>query len=315
MKKVRALERAQIWRLAGMQDKFDGRDQGFKLTTTDYQRVQRRLLVFLVVENISETFLDTAGFRAPSKAVDDLLMAPSTASTYWVAITAAAKAVGMVIPDATKVDTWLNHISEMNPPARPSLTLEELHLAAGSAPPHVKDAMFLSFLMGQRLGDVLLLQQRSISVVQNTLQRKSSCCVTFYEGKTVGLTGVYTLHIPIVGEAANIMIRAQERSWENLFVPPGEIKETVRAEANLQIGDVRALRRGGLQMMALMEVPLDEILLFSRHQSVKMLYKYLQYGTVLMHQANTTERIVGAINTKLANLAASHPELVHGLDE
>lgn len=315
MKRVRALEKPRMTELSRLLERFDNRSLGFKLTSTDYQKVQRRLLVFLLSDKPSETFLTAAGFRSPSKEVDDLVVAPSTANTYWVAITSASKALQILLPDAAKVEGWLSHICEMYPPARPSVTLAELLEATHNAPEHIKDAMFLSYLLGQRLGDVLMLQQRSVTIVHNVMRQKASCAITFYEGKTVGLTGVYTLHVPLAGEAANILSRAQSRDWQHLFVPHWESKETVRSEMNLLIGDVRALRRGGLQMMALMETPMEEILIFSRHKSTKMLYKYLQHGAVLMHQANQTEKTVDSLNRHLQQLVIAHPEWAAGPDE
>ena len=59
--------------------------------------------------------------------------------------------------------------------------------------------------------------------------------------------------------------------------------------------DVRALRRGGLQAMAIAGTPLSVIIQFSKHATEKMLMRYLQHGIVALHHGQTTASVVEEI--------------------
>lgn len=286
--------------LKEIRSRFDARAAGFRLTTNGYQLSQRRHLVFLLQPQISHTFLQEIGLRPPSKSISRLAVgSAATPSTYWVAITTAAKALNIQIPDAAKVTRWLKSIAEVHPPPRQTITLQQLQQDVAESPQHIKDSMILAFLLGARYGDILQLEQRSISLVGQHHLKEPFVAITFYAGKTVGICGVYAVNVSSKGEAYNILKRAQLRGWKNLFTPPGSRLEEVRTQAHMLIGDVRALRRGGLQMMAHMGVPPETILHFSKHRTIEMLYKYLHFGADLTHQANQTASVVSSMEKGL----------------
>jgi hypothetical protein len=114
--------------------------------------------------------------------------------------------------------------------------------------------------------------------------------ITFVEGKVVARTGAFTLAVPILSEAANIILEAVRTARDNksdrLF--PWERN---RAEKQIHITfgnlDLRAPRRTGLSRLALAGCELDTLLQISRHSSVRMLEVYLRRG--LMHVAVATK--------------------------
>lgn len=240
------------------------------------------------------------GLNPPKKSTEKLAVgSPGTPGTYWTALTTAAKSLNILIPDAAKVARWLKMLAETHPPARKTITAQQLREATESTPQHVKDSMTLAFLLGARYGDILQLEQRSVTLVGQGFRHDPFAAITFYAGKTVGLCGVYSINISVKGEAYRILRRAQARRWPLLFVPPESNLEEIRSQAHIQIGDVRALRRGGLQHMALMGVPVETILHFSKHRSVEMLYKYLHFGADLIHQAIKTSAVVDQMEKAL----------------
>ena len=96
-----------------------------------------------------------------------------------------------------------------------------------------------------------------------------------------------------------VMTRAMTSMTEDVFIAQGEDLQTQRAQISCVMKntaeelDVRALRRGGLQLMALNGIPASIILTFSRHADLPMLYRYLQHGAVLMDQASRTADAIG----------------------
>ncbi len=56
--------------------------------------------------------------------------------------------------------------------------------------------------------------------------------------------------------------------------------------------ELRSIRRGGLQYMAVSGMPLEKILLFSKHRSMDMLMRYLDWGAVsTAHQKDILEGV------------------------
>src|SRR5262249_39146008 len=67
--------------------------------------------------------------------------------------------------------------------------------------------------------------------------------------------------------------------------------------------ELRSIRRGAIQTMAQMGVPLSEIVLLSQHRSQDMLLRYLNHGTVSSVQTKT----IAAVTSAMGDLINSAP--------
>ena len=209
------------------------------------------------------------------------------------------KCLGVDIPpDRAKIASWLATRAMLEVPLRPSCVLEELATWLPRLPVHLQPLLPVTFFLGQRASDVLMLRPQCLSVISSLGPRAEEfLAITFLEGKVVGKTGPYTLHCrkdSVVGRALTTAAAAATlKGWEFLFVPPDSDREEQRAALHAEIQrDVRCLRRGGLQRRALMGLPFSSILVFYRHACENTLRKYLEMGRSLMHQAALTSQII-----------------------
>ena len=148
--------------------------------------------------------------------------------------------------------------------------------------PHVsmttKVAIATTFLLGQRMSDMLLLRPQDIA------DMTESVAITLHAGKVVPKIGPYSLFIPKTGQTSLLaeMILTMSRSeTSSLFAATSntEIRDALRAVNCLL--ELRSVRRGGLIAMAENNTHIATILTFSRHASEAMLYRYLNAGRSL----------------------------------
>jgi integrase len=253
----------------------------------------RRLLPFLLVpaKNRSEVFMKMTKGR----------IGEGTRACYWVILMSLEGCLRPAdrAPDEKKINTKLQHLSQTEAVTiiRPPCTYKEIDEWTADAKicPTWAAAMIVTFLLGQRLSDVGLLQTKSISIMESWIG------ITFLEGKTIPYTGPYTIHVERTSRvAANVMRCIELASRFPDFGPDTRIFLGEKEEYHeMSLGihchmdrDVRCLRRGGLQGMALLGLTTEEIQVFSRHASVAMLTKYLQNGRVLVAQAAQTSNVV-----------------------
>lgn len=114
----------------------------------------------------------------------------------------------------------------------------------------------------------------------------STVSLTFVEGKTAKSTGAYTLHIPIPPELESLWTVAILANQKHLISPRD--LETVVKHLKQNGLELRSLRRGSLQAMAMSGADPKDILLFSRHLDVSGLYAYLNHGQVCPWEARKT---------------------------
>jgi hypothetical protein len=171
-------------------------------------------------------------------------------------------------------------------PDRPTCTTQEIETWAKEMTFRPMAAMLITFALGQRLGDVLSLQGRSVSTVGEYV------ALTFFTGKVVPVIGAFVVHVSSTSPIADLL-HALRANTEDPLDPLFPDREVTHAEVHSTIGrDVRALRRGGLQRMALEGTDPETILLFSKHRSIEMLNKYLHHGASLIFNAKKTATCV-----------------------
>jgi integrase len=271
-----------------LEKEFEGRALGFKLQTEGHQAAMRRLLPFLLVPAArrSEVFL----------GLSDGTVLPSTRSTYWITIQSLEVCLRPSdrAPDAAKITTKLEHWAAIHAATieRPTCVEEEIRrwTEQKGLPKTWAAIIRLTFILGQRIGDLCLLQNRCVTRMMDWT------VITFLEGKVIAQTGPYSIHIRNSSTTARLMwsmIRATDDPLKRIFLEEGETYLSVRDGIHAHIDrDVRCLRRGGLQAMALLGHSVEEIRLFSRHATVPMLMKYLQNGKVLACQAVKTSDVI-----------------------
>jgi len=148
-------------------------------------------------------------------------------------------------------------------------------------------AAWIALAWGQRFGDVLKMEAPNVHIVNGRVT------VQVTNGKTVATTGAYSLSATSTAPVAIYIWQAAEaarlrNTTTRLFtmddLPEEQWIPTMEREVatTLKI-DIRAIRRSGLIRLAMAKTPLETLLTFSRHSSIKMLELYLQKG--LFHEA------------------------------
>lgn len=272
-----------------LQHLWESRCRGWRLSTTGYQAAQFRMLPFLIFppKDRSEIFLTVLGKSG-------ILF--GSGATYWTALSTLEGALQVPpAPDRTKIQKYLETKGMAEVPSRISCTRSEVEAWTHCLPTYLRPALISCFILGQRLSDFLLLTPQSYAIIRTKTEAYG--VLTFYEGKVVGITGPYSIHVDLnSGTHQQLLLavkNARTLGWNRLFVPPTNTTEEQRAIIHLCIErDVRCIRRGGLQLMALSGLPLSTILLFSRHRTPEMLSRYLEHNRFLFHQARLTSAAV-----------------------
>jgi hypothetical protein len=270
-------------------ERFEARALGFRLTTASYQATLRRLLPFLLVPPMERTqvYMDLSQHG----------VAAGTRSSYWTSVMSLEMCLtpNGRAPDGKKLSVRLDHLAAVEAATleRPTCTLQEITVwtEMPGLPSNWAAAMWATFLLGQRLSDLCLLQKKCVITTGEWM------AITFIQGKTIPTMGPYTIHVSHKSRVATHILAcialAPKCPDTQIFLAEGESYEDLRQGVhNHMERDVRCLRRGGLQAMAIRGHTTEEIRLFSRHASVPMLMKYLQNGRVLSSQAAVTSRIV-----------------------
>lgn len=157
------------------------------------------------------------------------------------------------------------------------------HLQNIGEHPELRIPIILTWICGQRLGDVLL--WRRANIVQATCGLQ----ILVVEYKSAH-TGPYTITLPTHSLAARILSKWLKYSpyQAYAFIPLKNIVEHNEARSGVKAvyarmktlrimnGDIRGLRRGGLSAMT--DLDNTAIMTLSRHKSAHMLRRYLGAG-------------------------------------
>jgi integrase len=145
----------------------------------------------------------------------------------------------------------------------------------------------LSYVAGQRMSDVAQLQTGDFVL------KPGRILITFFRGKVIPRIGPYTISIPMEGGhngsclvARRIIVLLRETpagfilTKNNTESERATVATAVAAELKMIASDleVKSIRKGGLIRLAQGGAPIESILLFSKHATVSMLYRYLEWG-------------------------------------
>jgi hypothetical protein len=304
--------------LSNLETKIISIGEGSQLVVTPNHRAkQLRLLPLLAIN-------ETTRFHIFTNIADATNLKPSVRASYWAAVHSLANALGLTrtveITNSQRVltrrkelaPTWELNDKNFTTPK----TISDIVLHLGTYP--ILSALILAFILGHRLGDILRIQKSLITNIY--FNERQYTAVRIVEGKTVPLTGPYTVFIPCQGIAASSLQLAKDSLNKiYLFLPPITVLEpselTPHVEATelhikkilimLQTPfDFRSLRRGGLSLLGAMGFTDDQLLLLSRHTNAKQLGTYLNAGLWSAHTADTMTTMVSALETAIEQRAS-----------
>jgi integrase len=176
-------------------------------------------------------------------------------------------------------------------------------------------AALLAYLTGHRLGDILRLRKCNVYRVLSPAIGESLALMVVC-GKTVSSTGPYPIHPPASSKAAAIVREHLAGDSAYLFLDSATVLDaraedkavqTTRGAIQRQIGlDTRALRRGGLSVLALLGNATSDLRTLSRHTSDDMTRTYLGAGLLDATLAKTQHRLVTQLENSLTDESASY---------
>lgn len=286
---------------------------------------QRRLLPFLL--------LDLEDRYRTLTQVPDSVWGPRTKAAYWATISAMAPLLGLtktpshhqriLTAEAKKTTTWnpedpTQFISAMD--------IDIIRNTVG-IPAKTRRIIDIAFSLGQRVGDTLRWRTDQVALQHFPQMKTPVLSVTIVEGKTVEHSGPYTLFIPFGGALSDTILeqiaemKAIKPQSKYVFLESQVLlskKDTEKAVleqeawmhadlkgSNLDL-DLRAIRRGGLSLMAQNAIPMSTILLFSRHQSVKTLSIYLHRDAFNADHAKQMTDTILCCDTRTNEEASKH---------
>lgn len=210
---------------------------------------------------------------------------PATTSKYWHATTAAMKSVNVEVTPLDRLCTKnLEILAKAKIPDLPTVPLSETDLQQilPAMSWEAQMILLISFLLGQRICDVIKLTTDQIHQVTDTTTHTEFVTLTFYDGKTIARLQPYTLHLPKNSAAGHLIMK-----WKDS--PAKSVNAMVCNEIRIALQTVNngnysllSIRKGGLQRMALAGMRDEDILTFSRHTTISMLHRYLDWGRVAL---------------------------------
>lgn len=220
----------------------------------------------------------------------------STAAAYYGAIATGLKLTGKSLTSQDQMNIkWLEARSaeELTNHPSPMTTAHFKTLLTWIAqqPQPEMVAIAFSFLTGQRISDVLKLNAQDVNV-----RIPHHVCFTFRRGKVVPRIGPFTIQLSGTCDLAQRLLTRARNLPVNSRLFGDESLTTKRCRTILSmLGEeleLRSVRRGGLQLMALKGVPLDTIrTVFSKHKSTEMLRTYLEHGATSLHEGMESVKI------------------------
>lgn len=173
--------------------------------------------------------------------------------------------------------------------------------------------LLLSWILGQRVGDILLWRTGNVGKTTRLAGELSSLTILVVQGKTVPATGPYTIHVDIESETALEIQKLKDSRMASkmpyLFLDLPTLTDnhdTARTAARRQEAliktfypcDLRSCRRGGLSAMALQGLPDAQLQTLSRHPDPATLRRYLGAGRLNATEA-TMQMEAAAANEAL----------------
>lgn len=226
----------------------------------------------------------------------------TTTAAYWSQMIKLAEVTGVrpvTLGMRTKAKV-LNFLAKEESPSRPTIPLsqEQLLTALQLLPSDLRLGVALAFVLGQRMGDTLRVSVGALEIVDDIATGKSFVSVQYLRGKTTRRRQPFSLHIPYETQLAADLLKLQSEMVAAkqcdgpLFLRSSsgdpetalaKVKDALRAVSPDLC--VLSIRRGGLQLMALMGASTQCLLHHSRHSKIELLERYLGYSKLMLGSA------------------------------
>lgn len=212
----------------------------------------------------------------------------TTTSSYWTAVIAVAKVVGVEVTyTMKKTATVYAFMAKEEHPTRPTTPAseDEIRLACLTLTTNKNDrlavALELSFILGQRIGDTLRLQRARIRETTDSHSSTTFTTIQYVEGKTTRRRDPFTLHLPSTEDLA-MKLRLLAIGEHKMLFGEDTIMNASTIRSALKTASptlsLLSIRRGGLIRMSQKEASLTTLLHHSRHATEQMLMRYLGWG-------------------------------------
>ena len=241
------------------------------LSSLEYQRLQGRFLFLGVPPELFEDQRDEAQWSYV------------TAHAYFTAGLAAIQAAEVLVSPQLKLQAkLLSILAKEEDPRRQTIPARAEHIKAAVCKLCHSAALALevTYVLGQRLGDVFKLVPQNISTITDEISKQTLTTVMFKKGKTIKRTQPYCLHLDgVLGQS--LLKFSKERMLEQQlfqFEDFEAIRDAIKATSPEL--NILSIRRGGLQAMAQRGISIETILHHSRHTTQDTLMRYLDWGQV-----------------------------------
>ncbi|CUG90980.1 unnamed protein product [Bodo saltans] len=195
-----------------LEEAWSTRPAAYRRVSKDYQTAQKRLLFFLAVEENSRFpyFLDWCNEKKLRK---------STIANYWQVVLAAASAINLQVPAHHARDlAWAQTQAAAElPMAAQAMSWKNVVEMWNCHRDEAALVILVTFILGQRVSDMLLLIRERVTVCRNTIT------LTMVQGKVIRFIGPYSLYLSASSECRNDTTRVHHvsRSSSRQHVPPG----------------------------------------------------------------------------------------------
>lgn len=180
-----------------------------------------------------------------------------------------------------------------------AVTTEEILKAVRACEALGKMSLAIFFVLlwacAARPGEIVQLESSQVTLhPYEDRDRTAKLSILVTRGKTLKTVDPYTLHTVVPVEFADLLriymeLRVHEKFLFSLST--SKSRSAFIREARVELRkvnahhDMKAVRRGAAQTLAKAGVPLSTIMLFTRHQSVTTLRKYLGFGKAPSEEA------------------------------
>jgi hypothetical protein len=268
------------------EERFSQRASAYRRTTRDYQQLQQRFVPLAAAHELKRFDIFMAyGDTQKGRHAEGWRW--STRASYWTAVLTMLESIGVIPqPHDRKNAAWLSvKLQQELPCTAPPLTVEIANAMWRQYPDEVTLGILVTFVLGQRLSDVALIRMSRLNICEKT----GAITMTLVEGKVIRFVGPYSLYLD-GWQGVGKVLRSYllHKQWTKPHQPHCAyllsdlmLPTTFLTCASARLADFglesRSVRRGGLQLMAQAGVPVEKLLLFSKHTSKKMLFRYLGY--------------------------------------
>lgn len=272
------------------------------LTTQAYQKRQEALLPLIAQCQNERELVDRMQERKKLRS-----WVSSTLTTNLVTVQSTCKTIGFTTGPLLKSAVKLAAQNAREEPVdfpHPATLANIIEARTRCTVESISIIILLAWMIAARTGDTIQLATSSFSTVGNFL------AVRFTKGKTVKVIGPYTIHLPLHNQDVQTIVR-----WVNrqplgypfgLQTPKCREKTGETVKWALRVADSRleqrSIRRGALTHLAMMGVPMQDLLMLSKHRDESMLLRYLAWGTFAVDRAITTSKCVTLLTSECSTL-------------